>query len=180
MTECDRYEFLLEEQKEGRIKNLQTHFPIKIQDSYINANGDEIPPMIYNADFVYDDVVSDLKIVEDVKGYSVFTDTRFEVIKQLFDLKYLSKKCYIKVVLKDKNGWYEFKLGQNKHRNAPRNARNVLRDKILIEKEIERNKGVYVRFKDKAKLTPLQQEKFNAAKKYLTEKGIIIWYGCFG
>ena len=86
--ECDRYEYLLKEQELGHISHLQHHLSLPMIPSYTNFNGDIIPEARYNADFVYHE--GDKRIVEDVKGASLFQDSRFEIVKQIFDymLKY--------------------------------------------------------------------------------------------
>lgn len=114
MTECDRYEYLLDLQNKFLIRNLQHHLVIKLQEEFINANGDTIPQITYNADFTYFDCRYNKQVVEDVKGASLFNDTRFEVLKALFDKKFKEKNIYLSIILKRNDMWVEWKLGQQK------------------------------------------------------------------
>lgn len=115
--EMKRYEYLLEEEKNGCISNLQHHFMLIFQKEFVNANGDTIPAITYNADFVYTDNKTGLKVVEDVKGASMYTDTRFELMKQLGDSVLLPKNCYIRIVRQERNEetremeWVEWHFG---------------------------------------------------------------------
>lgn len=124
--EMKRYEYLLEQEKLGKISNLQHHFMLVFQKEFVNANGDTIPAITYNADFVYTDNEKGIKIVEDVKGSSLFTDSRFELMKQIGDSVLLPKNCYIRIVrwdsvIKVVDGveksvydWVEWHLGEKK------------------------------------------------------------------
>jgi len=111
MLECDRYEYLLELQKQGKLSELKHHLSLPLLPSYINYNGDEIPELRYNADFVYKE--DGKNIVEDVKGASLFQDTRFEAIKQVFDYIYRNK-TYIRIVIMRDKEWVEWKFGDPK------------------------------------------------------------------
>lgn len=115
--EMKRYEYLMEQEKLGKISNLQHHFMLVFQKEFVNANGDTIPAITYNADFVYTDNETNHKVVEDVKGASMFTDTRFELMKQIGDSVLLPKNCYIRIVRQEKNEetgkqeWVEWHFG---------------------------------------------------------------------
>ena len=109
VLECDRYEFLL--QKQGKISDLKHHLSLPLLPSYTNYNGDVIPELRYNADFVYKE--NGKNIVEDVKGASLYQDTRFEAIKQVFDYIYRNKS-YIRIVIRRDKEWIEWKLGERK------------------------------------------------------------------
>lgn len=111
-TECNRYEYLLAEQQKGRISNLAHHFTLKVQDEYVNFNGDTIPPITYEADFIYKE--GGRRIVEDVKGSEYFLDERFITLKQVFDKVMFSKGLYIKVVLFRNGNWVEWHIGDAK------------------------------------------------------------------
>ena len=113
-TECDYYEFLLEKQRQGEISNLGHHFTLKIQDEFVNVNGDTIPPITYEADFVYRDNKTNKRYVVDVKGSTYFLDERFITLKQVFDKMMLEKGLYIQVIIKDKSGWVEWHIGDKK------------------------------------------------------------------
>lgn len=111
MLECDRYEYLLEQQKQGKISDLKHHLSLPLLPSYENYNGDKIPELRYNADFVYKE--NGKNIVEDVKGASLFQDSRFEAIKQIFDYVYRNK-AYIRIIINRDKEWVEWKLGDQK------------------------------------------------------------------
>jgi hypothetical protein len=111
VLECDRYEYLLELQKQGKISDLKHHLSLPLLPSYTNYNGDEIPELRYNADFVYKE--NGKNIVEDVKGASLFQDSRFEAVKQIFDYIY-REKAYIRIVVMRDKQWVEWKLGDRK------------------------------------------------------------------
>ena len=111
-TECNRYEYLLAEQQKGNISHLAHHFTLKVQDEYVNCNGDTIPPITYEADFIYKE--NERRIVEDVKGSEYFLDERFITLKQVFDKIMLSKGLYIKVVLFRNGNWVEWHIGDAK------------------------------------------------------------------
>lgn len=113
-TECDYYEYLLEQQKQGVISNLGHHFTLKIQDEFVNCNGDTIPAITYEADFIYKEVATGKRFVVDVKGSTYFIDERFITIKQVFDKLMIGKGLYIKVVIKDKGEWVEWHIGDKK------------------------------------------------------------------
>lgn len=111
VLECDRYEYLVELEKQGKISNLKHHLSLPLIPSFTNYNGDVIPELRYNADFVYKE--NGKNIVEDVKGASLFQDSRFEAVKQIFDYVY-RERAYIRIVLWRDKQWVEWKLGDRK------------------------------------------------------------------
>ena len=113
-TERDRWEYLLDLQNKGVISNLDHHFTLKIQDEFVNANNDTIPPITYEADFIYKELETGRRIVEDVKGSEYFIDERFITIKQVFDYMMMNKSLYIRVMLKRDNTWVEWHIGDKK------------------------------------------------------------------
>lgn len=132
--ECDRYEFLLDLKNKGLIEKLTHHESLKIIPEFQNYNGDIIPELRLNSDFTYVDLRSGkpVNVVEDVKGASLFQDTRFEAVKAIFDYVYRDK-TYIRIVIKREGQWLEWHIGDRKK------ARTLLqkqRDKIhALEKE---------------------------------------------
>jgi len=140
ILECDRYEYLLQQQKEGKISNLRHHQSLPLIKEYINYNGDTIPELRYNADFVY--VENGKNIVEDVKGASLFQDTRFEAIKQIFDYVY-REKAYIKIVIFRDKMWVEWKMGDRKkpQKLIKKQSLKIKElNKQLHQRQIEENK----------------------------------------
>lgn len=161
MTECDRYEYLLDLQKKFGIRNLQHHLVIKLQDEFINANGDKIPQITYNADFTYFDLRTNRQVVEDVKGASLFNDTRFEVLKALFDKKFKDKNIYLAIILKRNDTWVEWKLGQQK-----KSGKLIKKQSVKIKQQQEEIKKLNKMSKLKDRLNELN------AKPKLTKKEI--------
>lgn len=113
-TECDRYEYLLELQKQGKISNLGHHFTLLILPEYVNANGDTIPSITYEADFIYMDNETNQRIVEDVKGSEYFIDDAFITKKKVFDYLMKAKGLFIRVILYRDKSWVEWHIGEKK------------------------------------------------------------------
>lgn len=180
--ECNRYIYLKSLENASKIKNLGVHYLLKVQDEFINANGDFIPAITYNADFVYYDCENERRVVEDVKGASLFEDSRFLIEKQLFDHNFLDKGLYIKVVLwRDKN-WVEWKIGDKK---KPSKLIKKQSDKIkelkkethlkeLEQNKIERYKKRYLELKEKENKTKKERERYEEVKSYLHAQGLIL------
>lgn len=153
-TERDRYVFLLEQARIGVIDNLGHHFTLKIQDEFVNANGDTIPPITYEADFIYREVHTGKRIVEDVKGSEYFIDERFLTIKQVFDKLMLEKGLYIRVVLYRNKEWVEWHIGdKKKSQKLIKKQREELR--LLKQKEHERLMNDNLVEREKKRLTEL-------------------------
>lgn len=170
--ECDRYEYLLEQARKGVIDNLGHHFTIKVQDAFVNANGDFIPAITYEADFIYRDVVTGKRIIEDVKGSEYFIDERFITLKQVFDAKMREKGLYIRVVLYRNKGWIEWRIGEKKKSQKllkkQREEIKVLRQarhmRDVQERKQARERERYVCLRNKinagVKLTTAEKKRF--------------------
>ena len=116
-TEADYYDYLIERQNRGEISNLSHHFTLKVQDGYVNANGDEIPPVTYEADFIYKDNTTGQRMVVDIKGSPYFITNdggRFVLLKTLFDKVFLEKGLYIQIIIRENKEWKEWKIGDKK------------------------------------------------------------------
>lgn len=180
MLEADRYEYLNELQKQGKIQDLDFHKKVVLLEEFINYNGDTIPEQTYNADFVYK--VGNQRIVEDVKGRSLFEDTRFELAKALFDYRFKGK-CYVKVMIRENGNWQEWHIGDKKKSSKlikKQSAKNKELKKQLHDKEIEENKInryvlTYNKLKAKDKLTSVEKKRFKQVEEFLKEKGRILW-----
>lgn len=163
MTECDRYEYLLDLQNKGKINNLQHHIVFKLLDEFENANGDKIPQITYNADFYYYDNAKQRYVVEDVKGASLFNDTRFEVLKCLFDKKFLSKNIYVAIILKRSNAWVEWKLGEKKKTTTRAAQQRIkikeLQSEIKERERVDKLKKRLAELNAKPKLTKKERER---------------------
>ena len=180
--ECNRYIYLKSLENDSKIKNLGVHYLLKVQDEFINANGDFIPAITYNADFVYYDCESEKRVVEDVKGASLFEDSRFLIEKQLFDHNFLDKGLYIKVVLYRNKNRIEWKIGDKK---KPSKLIKKQSDKIkelkkethlkeLEQNKIERYKKRYLELKEKENKTKKERERYEEVKSYLHAQGLIL------
>lgn len=177
--ECDRYEYLLEEERKGNIKYLEFHKVITLIPEFVNNNGDIIPAQTYNCDFVY--MENGKVIYEDTKGMSLLMDTRFELAKALFDYKY-KESAYIRIVIRRDGEWKEWHIGDKKKPTTAKQKRlekaralkKELHDKEVEQKKIERIKALYVKYRDLPKLTKKQKEKFIEYQNYLKEKGVIL------
>ena len=174
MTECDRYEYLLDLQNKFLIRNLQHHLVIKLQDEFVNANGDTIPQITYNADFTYFDLRANKQVVEDVKGASLFNDTRFEVLKALFDKKFLEKKIYLSIILKRNDTWVEWKLGQQKKSSKLIKKQSVKikqqQEEIKKLNKIAKHKERLIELNNKPKLTKKELERKKEIENILNNK----------
>jgi hypothetical protein len=180
ILECDRYEYLVEQQKLGKISHLRTHYIVHIQDAYVNVNGDEIPPIDYNADFVYKE--NGRFIVEDVKGLSLFQDSRFELMKQVFDYLFKPKNTYIRIIIRRDKQWVEWKLGERK---KPQKLIKKQSEKIkqlqaekhqreIQERKTERELSRYKELIGKEKLTSAERKRLIELEGSLREKKIIL------
>lgn len=154
-TECNRYEYLLQKQVNGTISNLAHHFTIKIQDEFTNANGDTIPPITYEADFIYKE--GDKRVVEDVKGSEYFLDERFITLKQVFDKIMLPKGLYIRVVLFRNNDWVEWHIGETKKQGKLIKKQREEIKKLRDEKR-EREKNDRLVAKEKGRLREIREK----------------------
>lgn len=183
ILECDRYEFLKELEALKVISHLEHHKVIELQPEFVNSNGDTIPALTYNADFVYK---QDKKIiVEDVKGASLFQDTRFEAIKQVFDYKYKSKGIYLKIVIKRDGEFVEWKMGEikksrkliKKQSEKNKELKQDLHNREMVARKLEREKTRYlelVKFEKERKLTSSEKKRLNELQTILKEKGVLL------
>lgn len=169
-TERDRYEYLLDLQNKGLISNLSHHFVLKVQDGFTNVNGDYIPPITYETDFIYFDKTTNQRIVEDTKGSTYFINQDFIILKKVFDKLMLDKGLFIRVIVKRGKEWVERKIGEPlKIGTSNKKARESLREakKQLHEQNIKENKKA----REIARINELRaKEKLTSAeRKRLTE-----------
>ena len=181
-TECAYYEYLLEELRLGHISNLQHHFTLRVQEEYTNANGDVIPAITYEADFIYKDETTGQRVVEDVKGSEYFIDERFITIKQVFDYLKKDKGLYIKIMLYRNKEWVEYKLGQpkksgkliKKQREQIKEAKAELHKKEMEQNKLNRDIESYKHFKSLPKLNSTQRKRVAQLEEKLKSKGIML------
>ena len=179
-TECDRYEYLLAKQEIGEVSSLGHHFTLRIQDEFVNANGDQVPAITYEADFIYKQ--GETRVVEDVKGSEYFIDERFITIKQVFDRMMKDKGLYIKVVMLRNKEWIEWHLGEKKksqklvkkQREEIKTNRALLHEKEIAERKTEREKARYRELAEKEKLSKAEQKRLDELRASLTERGIML------
>ena len=173
--ECKRYEFLLEKQKQGLISDLNHHLKIQLLPSFENCNGDTIPPITYNVDLTY--IENGKRIYEDVKGYSLQTDTRFEVLKSLFDYKF-REKAYIKIVIYREKEWREWHIGDKKkpsklikkQSSQIKALKKELHDKEIAENKKKRDLVRLKTLREKEKLTSAERKRLEELeKRYATD-----------
>ena len=179
-TECDYYEYLLEKQKQGLISNLNYHFTLKVQDAFTNSEGHEIPPVTYEADFVYKDEQTGKRMVVDVKSSEWFLTNdggRFILLKQMFDKAFLEKGLYIQIILKKNGEWYEWHIGDkkksqkliNKQRSEIARLRAEVHRQNKMSKKIEQDKKIIIKYRDwlnsEHGLTKKQLEKLRALEE---------------
>ena len=146
-TECDYYELLLKRQEKGEITNLRHHYLLRLQDTFINANGDEIPEITYNADFIYQDLKNGRKMVVDVKSSEYFLNNdggRFILLKSMFDKIFLPKGYYIQIIIKrGKDDFYEWHIGDKQKSGKLISKQRAQLKELKAEKhkaEVEENK----------------------------------------
>lgn len=180
--ECNRYIYLKALETQGKISNLGVHYLLKVQDEFINANGDKIPAITYNADFIYFDKEKNRRVVEDVKGASLFNDTRFLIEKQVFDKVFLEKGLYIKVVLWRNHERVEWKIGDEKkprklvkkQSEKIKQLKAEMHEKEILNNKIERYKKRLAELKAKEKLTKVEFTRLTAIESFLRSCGIML------
>ena len=143
--------------------------------SFENYNGDTIPPITYNVDLTYEE--NGVHVYEDVKGYSLLTDTRFEVLKSLFDYKY-KDKAYIKIVIYREKEWREWRIGEKKkpsklikkQSSQIKELKKELHDKEIAENKKKRDLVRLKTLREKEKLTTTERRRLEELeKRYATD-----------
>ena len=180
MLEADRFEYLNELQKQKKISELVFHKKVVILKEFKNFNGDTIPEQTYNADFIYCE--NGLWVFEDVKGRSLFEDTRFELAKALFDYQFKNKFIYLRIIIRENGEWKEWHIGDKKKssklikKQSEKNKalKQSLHDKEIEQNKLNREKSRYLELKNKEKLTKVEQKRFEELTKILKEKGVIL------
>ena len=177
MLECDRYEYLI---KQPNITDIEIHKEMLIQDSFVNCNGDTIPPITYKCDFVYK--LNGEEQFEDVKGSSLTEDTRFEALKSMFDKVYQFKHWYIKIIIYRHKEWVEWHIGDNKKTGVSnkkaREERKALKNdkhaRLVEDNKNQRLVASYRKLKALEQLTYAQKKRLSELETILKEKGFIL------
>lgn len=180
ILECDRYEYLKELESRGEITNLHTHYRVHVQDAYTNSNGDEIPAIDYNADFVYKE--NGKFVVEDVKGLSLFNDSRFELMKQVFDYLFKPKNTYIRIIIRRDKQWIEWKLGERKKpqkliKKQSEKIKQLEKEKHereVAERKTQRELARYKELIGKEKLNSTERKRLAELETSLKNKGVVL------
>ena len=158
-TEADYYDYLLERQNKGEIENLKHHYLLKVQDGFKNANGDEIPPVTYEADFVYKDLQTGKRMVVDIKGSPYFITNdggRFVLLKEVFDKVFYDKGLYIQIIIRENKEWKEWKIGDKKksqklikkQREQIKALREQAKQQSRAENQVLKEKAMIVRYRE--------------------------------
>lgn len=183
ILECDRYEYLRELEIKGEIHHLEHHKVIELIPEFVNSNGDTIPALTYNSDFVYRQ--NGVVVVEDVKGASLFQDTRFEAIKQVFDYKFKDKGIYLKIIIQRKHEWVEWHMGEfkksrtliKKQSEKNKQLKQDLHDREMYARKLKRETDRYkelVEIEKNRKLTSAEKKRLEELKGKLKEKGVLM------
>jgi len=175
--ECDRYEYLV---SQPNITDLRIHFPMKIQDEFANSNGDLVPAIVYKCDFVYK--IDGNWQFEDVKGASLIEDTRFEVVKSLFDKVYQHKGWYVKIIIYRHKEWLEWHIGDNKksgvsNKKAREDRTALKKDKhaqLVKDNKNQRQIASYRKLKALEHLSYSQKKRLNELEAILKQGGYIL------
>lgn len=166
--ECDYYEYLISRMNRGEISNLYHHYLLQVQEGFTNANGDQVPPITYEADFLYLDNGTKQRVVVDVKGSAYFIDERFLTLKSVFDYKFKDRGIYIQVVMRDGDDWVEWKMGEKKKsQKLIKKQRDEIKKLKLEKHQQEVNGRKEAREKERLKELKnlLDQRKLTAAER---------------
>ena len=90
--ERDRYNILKLLERAGEITDLKIQ-PVFVLQPTFKKNGQTIKSIKYIADFQYYDIINDVTVVEDVKGYDkksgkFLTTSASDIKRKLFEYKY--------------------------------------------------------------------------------------------
>ena len=189
-TETDYYEILLERQQKGEISNLAHHYLIRVQEEYVNANGDTIPEITYNADFIYKDLVQNKRVVVDIKSSEYFLNNdggRFILLKTVFDKVFKEKGLYIQIIIKKGKGeFYEWHIGDKqksgklikKQSTKIKELRKQLHDQEIADRKAGREKARLLELRElkaSGKITKAQLKRLEELEvKYK------LWVYCVG
>lgn len=171
--ERDRYVYLSSLQDKGEITHLAHHFLLLVQSEFINANGDQIPEITYESDFIY--LENGKRVVEDVKGSTYFINQDFLVLKKVFDKLMHDKGLYIRTIIRDGNEWVEWRIGEKKKstkmtdklRAENKKMKEEIHQKNLLENQKRRDLERLKVLNNLQKLTKTQEKrKLELEKKY--------------
>lgn len=175
-TECDYYEVLLAKQSKGEISNLCHHYLLRVQDEFINSNGDTIPEITYNADFIYKDLTTNKRVVVDVKSSEYFLSNdggRFILLKSVFDKIFKDKDLYIQIIIKKSGEFYEWHIGDKKksqkmiikQREQLKTLKQEKHQNEVAERKKEREIKRLNELRNLASLTKTQLERLNELER---------------
>lgn len=73
MKEARRYDYLIERERRGEIRDLRLQVDFTLQEAYTDAEGNRVRAIRYRADFTYYEGAQGVKVVEDVKSKATKT-----------------------------------------------------------------------------------------------------------
>ena len=71
--EARRYDFLIERERRGEIRDLRLQVDFTLQEAYTDPEGRRVRAIRYRADFTYDESAQGVQLVEDVKSRATRT-----------------------------------------------------------------------------------------------------------
>lgn len=78
--EARRYDFLIERERRGEIRDLRLQVDFTLQEAYTDTEGRRVRAIRYRADFTYHEGAKGVQVVEDVKSRA--TRTREYAVKK--------------------------------------------------------------------------------------------------
>ena len=89
--ERNYYILLLDRERDGEIRDLQTQVTFELQPSFKDSNGKTIRAIKYIADFVYYDTATGKRHIVDVKGSELMITEVFKIKQKMFEYRYGEK-----------------------------------------------------------------------------------------
>ena len=71
--EARRYDFLIERERRGEIRDLRLQVDFTLQEAYTDTEGRRVRAIRYRADFTYHECAQGVQVVEDVKSRATRT-----------------------------------------------------------------------------------------------------------
>ncbi len=71
--EARRYDFLIERERRGEIRDLRLQVDFTLQEAYTDTEGRRVRAIRYRADFTYHEGAQGVQVVEDVKSRATRT-----------------------------------------------------------------------------------------------------------
>lgn len=87
--EARRYDFLIERERRGEIRDLRLQVDFTLQEAYTDTEGRRVRAIRYRADFTYHEGAQGVQVVEDVKSRATRTReyaTKKKLLKDRFGI----------------------------------------------------------------------------------------------